>query len=744
MHRLAQDTLRIVALLALMRSATSLSAYEVTPPPARLRLDPFYEKHVDVGGYPIVSSGRVNDFALLEAAFLVDAMLAERPGVRAAMAENGSRLIVMAHDEMTTDVPEHSALRPRDWWDARARGLGGTWRDPVCSVGEENLLAYEGDPYSAESILIHELAHNIHLVGMATVDPSFDKRLEACYERAMEAGKWRGFYAATNHHEYFAEGVQSWFGNNRPPDHDHNHVDTRAELIEYDAGLAEMCREVFRDTDLVYTKPTTRLTGHLAGYDPSQAPRFRWPERLAAVKRQIREQAERRSRGEEFEPTRTRRAPDILLILADDLGWMDLAFQGGEHLETPHLDRLAREGMRFTDAYAASPVCTPTRASILTGLSPARLRITNHAPGHPEFLPDGSNLRGAEWQSHLGLEHVTLAEHLRRGGYTTGFIGKWHLSHRPGDDADGSFEPRLRPEHQGFGSNVGGYRAGGPSTYFAPWRIPGLEHREEGEYLPDRLAEEAVDFIEAQRARPFFLCWWMYSVHYPIEAPEDLIAKHRKRGQHPRPEYAAMIEGMDRAIGRVLATIDSRRSPAETLVLFTSDNGSLFSNEPLRAKKGYLYEGGIRVPWIVRWPGVVDAGSICETPIVTTDIFPTLLEAAGIDLAKPGALDGESIVPLLEQSGALRRNALFFHYPNYAFHGRNRLGSAIREGDHKLIRWYDDDSVELYDLSKDLSEAQNLADAEPERAARLEKRLAAWLQVTRAKLPIRLEKQAAR
>jgi len=263
--------------------------YQVTAPPESLDVPDFYTKYVDASGYPIVSSPKVEDYALKEAAYLIDMMLAKRPDLRQAMADSGSRFIVMAHNEMTTDIPEHANLQPKDYWDARARGLGGSLSDPVCSCGEENLLGFEGDPYSTENILIHEFAHNIHWRGMVNLDPSFNDRLKATYERAMEQGLWKGKYASTNHSEYFAEGVQSWFDNNRAPDHDHNHVDTRKELKEYDPGLAAICEEVFGDTELKYTKPATRLTGHLEGYAPATAPKFRWPDRLNKSRKQIRE-----------------------------------------------------------------------------------------------------------------------------------------------------------------------------------------------------------------------------------------------------------------------------------------------------------------------------------------------------------------------------------------------------------------------------------------------------------------------
>ena len=271
--------------------------FEVTAPPAEMGLDGFYEKYISAEGYPIVSSGKVDDYALKEAAYLVNLMLAERPDVRKAMIEGGSRMVVMAYDEYTTDVPEQRHFTPKDFWDVRARGLGGSQEDPLCSVAEENLLCFPGDPYHKENILIHEFAHNIHLRGMVVVDATFDDRLKATFEKATAAGLWDGKYASVNHAEYFAEGVQSWFDNNRVNDHDHNHVDTRAELKEYDPGLAAMCEEVFGKTVLKYTKPVTRLTGHMEGYDPGKAPTFVWPEHLMEQKRKIREAAENRGKG---------------------------------------------------------------------------------------------------------------------------------------------------------------------------------------------------------------------------------------------------------------------------------------------------------------------------------------------------------------------------------------------------------------------------------------------------------------
>lgn len=301
------------SLLPLLLFLTLASALKAEPPklvviapPVDAKVPAFYAKFISANGYPITASEQVSDYALKEAAYLVNQMLAHRPDVRQAMIASGSRMCIMAHNEFTTDLPEFAKLGPvkgfselpaKDYWDARARGTGGSERDPFCSCGEENLLGYPGDPYAAECILIHEFAHNIHLRGMVRIDPTFDERLKNAYEQAKSQGLWKGKYASVNHHEYFAEGVQSWFDNNRENDHDHNHVNTRSELLEYDPRLAALCREVFGETRLTYTKPATRLVDHLAGYDPAKAPTFVWPERLQVAKTQIRKHAEERSKA---------------------------------------------------------------------------------------------------------------------------------------------------------------------------------------------------------------------------------------------------------------------------------------------------------------------------------------------------------------------------------------------------------------------------------------------------------------
>ena len=295
-------------------SEIAVQAYRYDPQ-AKDGVPSFYTQRADAHGYPVVASANVNPYALKEAVYLIDMLLAKRPDVRAAMIKSGSRMCLIAHNEFTTDQPEFAWLgeKPhadfpkftgREYYDARARGLGGSQTDPFCSCAEENLLGYPGDPYEKENILIHEFAHNIHLRGMMNVDPTFDARVERAYADAMKSGLWKGKYASVNHHEYFAEGVQSWFDNNRINDTDHNHVHLRSQLIEYDPGLAALCREVFGDTELRYTKPATRLTGHLAGYDPGQAPKFEWPDRLANIKAEIRTKAEARSRHANSRETR--------------------------------------------------------------------------------------------------------------------------------------------------------------------------------------------------------------------------------------------------------------------------------------------------------------------------------------------------------------------------------------------------------------------------------------------------------
>jgi arylsulfatase A len=427
--------------------------------------------------------------------------------------------------------------------------------------------------------------------------------------------------------------------------------------------------------------------------------------------------------------------PHILCIMSDDLGWMDLGCQGNKILRTPRLDALAKQGVRFTTAYAASPVCSPTRAALMTGLAPARLHITQHGADGKQFWPDNRRVQPPTTKAELALETTTLAERLQRIGYATGFFGKWHL----GDDQ------KFWPTAQGFDVNVGGCGFGGPPTYFDPYRIPTIKPRKTGEYLCDRLADETIAFLQREKDKPMFACLWTYNPHYPFEAPEDLIA-HYKGQEGPGLKnaiYGGQIEATDRAIGRVLDELDRLKIADNTLVIFTSDNGGwtgATDNRPLRAGKGDLYEGGLRVPLIVRWPGVTRAGTTDDTRVISMDLTVTMLEAARAAMSKDEQFDGKSLLPLFG-GGKLEREELCFHYPHFAFHKANRPGSAIHSGNYKLILRYDDDSVELFDLTSDLSETNDLAATKPDVAEQLTKRLKTWLTETKAGLP---EKRPAR
>ncbi|MCE2861932.1 MAG: hypothetical protein LW690_05725 [Opitutaceae bacterium] len=386
-------------------------------PPDEAGVPAFYTQRVSAGGFPIVASAQVNPYALKEAAYLVDLMLAKRPDVRAAMIQSGARLSILAWNEFTCDqpewkwlaatpVPDFPAVPARDYRDARARGMGGSLTDPFCSCAEENLLAYTGDPYSQENILIHEFAHNMHLRGLSNVDPTFDARVKQAYDSAMKAGRWKGKYASVNHHEYFAEGVQSWFDDNRENDHDHNHVNTRAELLAYDPGLAALCREVFGDTELRYTKPTTRLTGHLAGYDPAKAPTFVWPERLAKLKAQIRQQAQARSDAANATPrpvessSKPKPAGAVRFnpVVRDIEGWkvhLEPALVDGEHGELGAKARamLANHLQRIKILIPAGPLAKMQRLEIWLEHSHPTLKAKQYHPSRDWLVANGHDPR---------------------------------------------------------------------------------------------------------------------------------------------------------------------------------------------------------------------------------------------------------------------------------------------------------------------------------------------------------------
>jgi len=440
------------------------------------------------------------------------------------------------------------------------------------------------------------------------------------------------------------------------------------------------------------------------------------------------------------EPAAEAKPPNIVLIMTDDMGWMDLACQGNDKLRTPNIDKLAKQGVRFTDAYSASPVCSPTRAALITGLAPARLNILQHGADGPMFWPEDRKIQPPVTEHILPLERVTLAERLKEAGYATGFFGKWHLSGSAVKEDDPSTGgPQFYPDHQGFDVNIGGCGKGGPPTYFDPYDIPTLKPRKKGEYLSERLADETIDWMRDHKDKPMFVNLWTYNPHWPFEAPADLIASYEgKEGPGlVNAIYGAQIEATDRAVGRVLDEIEKLGIADNTLLIFTSDNGGwsgATDNRPLRKGKGFLYEGGIRVPLIIRWPSVSRTGVTDATPVISMDLTATILDATGVLLKNDEALDGTSLKPILEGK-EVSREPLFFHYPHWSFHKENRPGSAIRDGKYKLILRYDDDSLELYDLEADLSEKNDLAGVLPELAAKLRAKLEAWLDETGARLP---------
>ena len=419
--------------------------------------------------------------------------------------------------------------------------------------------------------------------------------------------------------------------------------------------------------------------------------------------------------------------PNIVFVLADDMGWTDLGCCGSKFYETPNIDRLAAQGMRFTDAYSACTVCSPSRACILTGQYPARLHITDWIAGHKRPF---AKLRVPDWTLRLSPEIPNVARVLKSAGYATASIGKWHLG-----------PENCWPDRQGFDLNVGGCDKGQPPSYFAPYRIPTLTDGPDGEFLSERLTSEALTFIERNKDKPFFLYLPHYAVHTPIQAKPAVIAKYKARqdksAPHHNPGYAALVESVDDSVGRLMRKLEELGLADHTIVVFTSDNGGLIgctSNAPLRAGKGSAYEGGVRVPLIVKWPGVAKPGSANHTPVIGADFFPTLLAMAGVRGPQSHTLDGESLVPLLRQSGTLARDALYWHYPHYHPGGATPYG-AIREGAFRLVEFYEDNRVELYDLSDDIGETKDLAASRPEKAAALRKRLAEWRTRVGAQMP---------
>ncbi|MDF1811482.1 MAG: sulfatase [Verrucomicrobiales bacterium] len=451
------------------------------------------------------------------------------------------------------------------------------------------------------------------------------------------------------------------------------------------------------------------------------------------------------------------RPPNVILILVDDMGWMDLSCQGSDFYRTPNIDRIAAEGMRFTNGYAACAVCSPTRAAVQTGRYPHRLGVTDWIRslfqrgnlGTPEKNPTeyvgAKNRRllcppNPYWMEH---DEITIAEALKAKNYKSAYIGKWHLG-----DED------WYPEKQGYDENRGGCDYGQPPSYFDPYNNPKHKHktiragihklpgRQPGEYLTHREADEAVTLIKKWKDEPFFLQVSHYAVHTPIQAIPEVAAKYeqQKGATQQNSKYAAMVESVDDSTGRILETIQKLGLDDNTLIIFTSDNGGLdrnnnpTDNAPLRSGKGYAYEGGIRVPFLVRWPGQIPEGKVSDTPVCSIDLFPTTLDVAGIPLRDDREIDGLSLLKHFKSGGTadLNREALFWHFPHY----RHAPGpySIIRKDNFKLIKFWEG-PMELFDLDKDLSETKNLANSMPDKVQRLESTLMATLKAHGARLP---------
>jgi len=489
-----------------------------------------------------------------------------------------------------------------------------------------------------------------------------------------------------------------------------------------------------------------------------------------------------------------RKLPNIVFFLVDDLGWRDVGCYGSPFYDTPHIDQLATEGVRFSQAYAASHVCSPTRASILTGKYPARLQLTDWLPGRRDF--PFQQLKNAEINQHLPFEEITLAEALKAQGYSTAIFGKWHL----GEDPSG-------PLNHGFDVQVPTWNKGWPNLgYHAPFGLEGIESAE-GDYLTDRLTDEALTFIEENKDQPFFLYLSHFAVHDPIHGRPDLVEKYRnklanmQRAMGPafilegnpdeaRPlsrqeldvlstqpshqghrvlpqrtvkikqhqdnvQFAAMVEAMDESLGRVLERLAALDLSDNTIIIFYSDNGGMSaanfynpertvpnaklneaystSNVPLRGAKGWLYEGGIRVPMIVKWPGQGQGGTVSEEPVISPDFYPTILDMAGLPAQTRQNVDGVSFVPALKGE-VFKRSAIYWHFPHYSNHGMQSPGGAIRLGEYKLLEYFENNTVQLFNLKDDLEEQNNLAMTQPEKTSELLAMLQAWRKKVSARM----------
>ena len=455
-------------------------------------------------------------------------------------------------------------------------------------------------------------------------------------------------------------------------------------------------------------------------------------------------------------PDTAQSKPNFVFILVDDLGWADLGCYGSTFHETPNIDRLAGESLRFTSAYAACPVCSPTRASIMTGKYPARIGVTDWIAGRQVYNPGlpSDKLLARDFELEMKLEEITIAEALKQAGYSTFFAGKWHI----GEDSI------YWPEHQGFDINKGGWAKGSPmGGYFSPYVNPRLESGPEGECLTDRLTDESIGFLESHTEEPFLLYLSFYTVHTPLQTKAELTEKYKRkieaegldpesmetidkewikyaapggrfveRVEQGHPVYAGMIETLDTNVGRLMDKLMELELDENTVVFFMSDNGGLSTSEgsptsnlPLRGGKGWMYEGGIREPMFIKWPGSGSEGKVSDVPVTSTDFYPTILEMAGLEQRPEQHMDGISLGPLLTGKGELNERPIFWHYPHYSNQG-GKPGAAVRLGDYKLIEFFDPGLVELYNLAEDIGESSNLTEQMPEKAMEMLELLHAW------------------
>ena len=466
--------------------------------------------------------------------------------------------------------------------------------------------------------------------------------------------------------------------------------------------------------------------------------------------------------------TERKSKPNVILFLIDDLGWSDIGINGSTFYETPFLDRMAKEGAQFTDAYAASPVCSPSRASILTGKYPSRINVS-YISGTTGPKGTGYKLLAPQPDGFIAYKETSIAEALRAHQYKTVHIGKWHLQNHT-DKGTSHF-----PEKHGFDINVAGFRMGQPGSYYFPYKsekhpstnVPGLEDGKEGDYLTDALTDRAISFIKNHQDEPFFINFWYYTVHTPIHPKKSKLAKYQKkakalgypdrhedgipvwdsvtRKRQDSPGYACMVESMDENIGRVLKTLKTLDLEKDTLVIFFSDNGGLCTGSgpnmptsglPLRAGKAWLYEGGIRVPLIIKFPGKIKPDTKIKQPVVGTDLYPTILDMLDLPLIPHQHVDGESLKPLLTGNKSLERESIYFHLPHY--HHINSMGpsGAIRKGDFKLIEVFETGKYELYNVRKDMGENHDLATKMPGKVRELANDLKTWRKESNARMAV--------